>query len=170
METNIEITNLKCKSCGGTLETVPGSDRAVCPYCGTEHLVTQSGEAVAAAHLQKVQEGIDRNTAELAIPRIEGEIRRLEQDWTNVVATPIGVILWWTAAVFVMLDWLVDCFMFGIFGNVTWFTLLIGLGLTWIAANRSTDRQKRISAYKASIEQKIAERSRDLDELRSKVT
>jgi DNA-directed RNA polymerase subunit RPC12/RpoP len=75
--------NLSCANCGGKLEVYDTMDRFACAYCGTEMLVQRRGGTVAlkvvAEAIQKVQKGVDKTAAELAIVRLEKERSELLQ-------------------------------------------------------------------------------------------
>jgi hypothetical protein len=81
------IVKLACVSCGAALEIGPDLDQLACGYCGTSQMVKRSGGAISLAPLvegiRRVERGVDRTAAELAIKRLEGElgsIRRQEAD------------------------------------------------------------------------------------------
>lgn len=78
----MEIINLKCPSCAGALEVTSDMDRFACGYCGSEQMVVRQGGTVSLKlvtdAISRVQVGTDKTAAELALKRLEGEIRNAE--------------------------------------------------------------------------------------------
>jgi hypothetical protein len=72
---------LKCQSCGGKLEVYEDMDRFSCSYCGTEMIVQRRGGTIALKLVQeaikKVQVGTDKTAAELALVRLNDELKPL---------------------------------------------------------------------------------------------
>jgi len=72
---------LSCPSCGAKLQITEDIDRFACTACGNEHIVNRSGGVFTlkpvSKGVPKVQEGVDKTTAELAIARIKDEIKQL---------------------------------------------------------------------------------------------
>jgi hypothetical protein len=77
-----DYVTLSCPSCGGRLEISAEIDRFACGHCGNEHIVNRSGGIVSISpiveEIKKVSSGVDATAAELAIIRIEKEIKELE--------------------------------------------------------------------------------------------
>ena len=78
----VDIFSLTCPSCGGKLQLTPDIERFACGYCGSELLVRKSGGIVTlapvVAELKGVKQGVDRTASELAIVRLQKEIKQLE--------------------------------------------------------------------------------------------
>ncbi|MCL4561888.1 MAG: hypothetical protein M1281_14925 [Chloroflexi bacterium] len=83
---------LTCPSCGGKLQITDDCDRFFCEYCGIEHLAKRSGGAISLIPVVRELKGIRTNTAqmasEMAIPRVEAEIRQLENAIDRVSSDP----------------------------------------------------------------------------------
>lgn len=76
-----EFITLTCPSCGAKLQITEDVDRFVCSSCRNEHIVNRSGGVFTLRAvldgISRVQEGIDKTSAELAIARIKEEINQL---------------------------------------------------------------------------------------------
>jgi len=76
-----DLITLTCPTCGGRLTVADGVERLACVHCGNEYLVRRTGSTV---YLEKTMvelgSSLERNTAELAIPRLRGEIAELEKE------------------------------------------------------------------------------------------
>lgn len=76
-----DFVTLTCPSCGGKLQITQDIDQFACGYCGNEHMVKRGGGIVALAPLveglTRVQAGVDKTAAELAMPRLSREIADL---------------------------------------------------------------------------------------------
>lgn len=79
---------LKCQSCGAKLEVYDDMNRFACGYCGTEMLVERRGGTVSLKAveqaIQKVQIGTDKTAAELALARLNEELKALTARRTEV--------------------------------------------------------------------------------------
>jgi hypothetical protein len=79
-----DFVTLTCPSCGGKLEITNDIDRFACGHCGAEHIVRRSGGIVSlapvVAALGKVQVGVDKTAAELAIVRLKEETEGLQRE------------------------------------------------------------------------------------------
>ena len=82
-----EFVTLTCPSCGGKLEITEDIERFACANCGKEHLVKRGGGTILIRPitdgLAKVQTGVDRTAAELAIVRLKKEIPALKDALEN---------------------------------------------------------------------------------------
>jgi len=80
--------SLTCPSCGGKLQLTNDVERFACANCGNEHVVKRSGGVVTIApvidELKKVQVGVDKTASELAIKRLQEEIRILKEEQSRV--------------------------------------------------------------------------------------
>lgn len=72
------FVTLSCPSCGGKLQITEDIDRFACAHCGQEHIVKRSGGIVTLAPvvdaIKRVEVGVDKTAAELAMARLEREI------------------------------------------------------------------------------------------------
>jgi hypothetical protein len=77
-----EFITLTCPSCGGKLQITEDVERFACVYCGNEQIVKRGNGIVSLSPvvdgLNKVQIGTDRTASELAVTRLNNEIRELE--------------------------------------------------------------------------------------------
>src|SRR5260370_39266773 len=73
--------SLKCQSCGGKLDVYEDMERFACGYCGTEMIGQRRSGTVALKLVQeaikKVQVGTDKTAAELALVRLDDELKAL---------------------------------------------------------------------------------------------
>ena len=113
------IINLTCPSCGGKLQITNDIDRFSCGYCGNEQIVNRSGGIVTlepvVERLSKIEAGVDKTAAELAITRLKNEISELTAEFEKVNKHPyikhgisINIFLIFASLlIFVLLiDWL----------------------------------------------------------------
>ena len=74
-----EFFSISCPSCGQKLQVGNDIERFACGYCGNELIVKRGGGIVSLSPviegIKRVQVGVDRTAAELAIQRIKEEIR-----------------------------------------------------------------------------------------------
>jgi len=84
---------LKCQSCGGSLEIYEDMNHFACGYCGSEMMVQRRGGTVALKAvtdaIQKVQIGTDQTAAELAINRLQHEMRQCAAQRNVIVNAPL---------------------------------------------------------------------------------
>ena len=77
-----DFVTLSCPSCGGKLEVTRDIERFACAHCGLEHMVKRTGGTVSLSPivdaLKKVEVGVDKTAAELAIVRIQKEIEDIQ--------------------------------------------------------------------------------------------
>lgn len=82
------VIALSCPTCGAPLAVTPGTDSLRCAYCRNTHRVAHDNGHVSLAPLVEridaMQTGVDRVAAELAIPRMEDEIRALASELASV--------------------------------------------------------------------------------------
>ena len=73
-----DFITLSCPSCGGRLDITDDVERFVCAHCGNEHIVKRSGGMIyLKKSLADMASSMEKNTAELALPRLKGEIAEL---------------------------------------------------------------------------------------------
>jgi DNA-directed RNA polymerase subunit RPC12/RpoP len=93
-----DFITLSCPNCGGKLEITPETDRFSCKFCGMEHLVKHTGNAISLAPVldglkrvegkfDQVLSGSDRLAAEQTIQRLKSEIADLEKKVTEKEAS-----------------------------------------------------------------------------------
>lgn len=77
-----DYITLSCPSCGARLEVTQDIERFACAHCGREHIVKRGGGIVSLSPvvdaLRKVEVGVDKTAAELAIVRLQKEIAYLQ--------------------------------------------------------------------------------------------
>lgn len=88
-----DFVTLSCPSCGGKLEVTNDIDRFACAHCGREHVVKRTGGTVSLSPvvdaLRKVEVGVDKTAAELAIVRLQKEIDDIQaQKQTQLANNP----------------------------------------------------------------------------------
>jgi ribosomal protein S27E len=90
-----EFITLSCPSCGARLQVTQDLERFACSNCGNEHIVKRTGGTVSlapvVAQLSRVQAGVDKTAAELAIARLQGEIHALEARDSSEEARTNGI-------------------------------------------------------------------------------
>lgn len=73
------LLKLSCANCSAPLEVGDNLERFTCSYCGTAQVVERSGGVISTRKLETainaVQRGTDRTAAELAMPRLNNELR-----------------------------------------------------------------------------------------------
>jgi primosomal protein N' len=73
-----DLVTLSCPTCGGKLQITDDIHRFACSHCGNEHIVNRSGGIVSISPvvegLSKVQAGVDKTAAELAIRRLREDL------------------------------------------------------------------------------------------------
>lgn len=182
---------LKCQSCGGSLEVYDDVDRFACGYCRTEMIVQRRGgtvtlKAVTEA-IHRVQIGTDKTAAELAIPRIQEEMRKCAEHRNFIMAAslnlpPVGGAYVFVTLICGLLTFMLPATAFAPSGNVLvslLLTLLFGL-LTFVCA-KLTGRtysfykaeRERLGTVRANdlaaVEQRLEELNRQLAEKRAVV-
>jgi DNA-directed RNA polymerase subunit RPC12/RpoP len=82
---------LNCANCGAKLDVYDDMDRFACAYCGTEMVVQRRGGTVAlkavTEAIRKVQIGTDKTAAELALVRLDKEVKQLRNAYANLEDT-----------------------------------------------------------------------------------
>jgi primosomal protein N' len=77
-----DFVTLSCPSCGGKLEVTHDIDCFACAHCGREHMVKRTGGTVSLSPvvdaMRKVEVGVDKTAAELAIVRLQKEIENIQ--------------------------------------------------------------------------------------------
>ncbi len=77
-----DFITLSCPTCGAKLEITKDLERFACSHCGQEHIIRRGGGIVSLAPvigaIGKIQSGVDRTAAELALVRLPREIAELQ--------------------------------------------------------------------------------------------
>ena len=77
-----DFITLSCPNCGGKLNITNDLERFACGYCGMEQVVIRGGKVISlkpvVEKLTSIQGGVDKTASELAIKRLNDEIRSLE--------------------------------------------------------------------------------------------
>ena len=78
-----DFVTLSCPSCGAKLEIGKDTDRFACEHCGQEHIVKRGGGVVSLSPvldaIGKIEVGVDKTAAELAIVRLRKDIEDSER-------------------------------------------------------------------------------------------
>ena len=156
--------NLNCANCGAKVDVYDDLDRFACGYCGTESMVQRRGtvalKAVTEA-VKKVQIGTDKTAAELALVRLEKELRALkaeEQRFLSKLDTKTGQLTLFVAVVAVF--GIVPAHSMGGGAGVVFGTLVITCGLAgiWSIVNRNPPKEVTdVQAKLRHIQQRMAE-------------
>ncbi len=76
-----DFVTLTCPSCGGKLEISDNIERFVCSSCKNEHVVRRGGGIISISpvekELGKINHGVNNTAAELALVRINKDIRNI---------------------------------------------------------------------------------------------
>jgi predicted RNA-binding Zn-ribbon protein involved in translation (DUF1610 family) len=81
------MIQLSCPSCGAKLKITSDMDRFACIHCGTEVLVKRGEDTISLSPvvdaIRRVQHGVDRTAAELAIARLRDDLRELDIEFDS---------------------------------------------------------------------------------------
>lgn len=159
---------LNCQSCGGKLEIYSDMDRFACGYCGTEMMVQRRGGTVAlkavTEAIAKVQVGTDRTAAELALVRLETEMKDRKTAERVLRENSAGLFneLLVYGAIFVIFG-VVAVVQIGVFGVVL---ILLGGVLGLAGWGNMTSQEKelaRLQTQIAVLKEKIDEKKKIVD-------
>jgi hypothetical protein len=155
---------LKCQSCGGKLDVYEDMERFACAYCGTEMIVQRRGGTVALKLVQeaikKVQVGTDKTAAELALVRLNDELKTLQRTKILVQGDPrygkfgcLGVV-----------GMILPMFFIEYLGGAILVLALPGLALQiWTIANlfrTKKENREKFEMQVAELNRQIAENKR----------
>lgn len=77
-----DYISLTCPTCGTKLKITDDMNNFACGHCGSEQIVKREGGAISLAPLVESEkgtnDGVDKTESELAIPRLEKEIKQFE--------------------------------------------------------------------------------------------
>ena len=74
------IRLLACPACGASLTILTGVERLSCTYCAASLAVERrESDGISLSVIQRLQKGMDRTAAELAIVRLNKEIRDVQR-------------------------------------------------------------------------------------------
>jgi len=83
----MEVIMLTCPTCGARVEVTQDIDRFACLHCGNEMLVIRrGGTASLRPVLEQVRDGAVRTASELAIKRLDDEVRELMKQRSPLAA------------------------------------------------------------------------------------
>jgi len=179
-----DLITLSCPNCGGKLEITPDIERFACGHCGREHIVKRSGGIVALSPvvdaIKKVEVGVNKTASELALARLDRDIRELQAQRAQVLAGMpepgatlliIGglsgffglalLFIGWSYSTWSDIDWR-GMLIFGVLA------FLVGIGLAYLNFSGHAGWERRLrealEPYNAAIaaKQKEAEQHRRL--------
>lgn len=81
----MQVIRLSCPSCGGALDINSNLDKFACAYCGTALSAVRRGGTVSlnTEILDDVRIGTNRTAAELALTRLEKELKKLDKELSS---------------------------------------------------------------------------------------
>lgn len=89
-----DFVSLTCPKCGGKLQVTKDIEMFACGYCGTEHIVKRGNGIITLKpvldSIQKVQQGVDKTSSELAIARLTEEVQDIEGQIAKMQALDSG--------------------------------------------------------------------------------
>jgi len=176
-----DFVTLTCPSCGGKLEITSDIDRFACSHCGREHIVKRSGGIISLSPvmdvLKRVEVGVDRTAAELAITRLQREIVGLQLNRNNLLQahprkavprrtkyTYFGAVLFLVGLCIVLWGLLIaDNSTQPVILLVGAPTTLVGLGLIFFVSTPTTEEwDKTIGLQIKSLDEQIVAKSTEL--------
>ena len=163
---------LNCLNCGGQLDVYDDMERFACGFCGTGMIVQRRGGTVSLKSVEeaihKVQIGTDKTAAELALVRLNEELKKLTDDERLVAnstsALSLMVIAWTGFCVGIMVP---------IEGSGSSGSLLFGLSATVGSAflfRRGWKSKERSDQRLTALRQQIAYINTHIEEQRKIVT
>jgi len=83
-----DFTIITCPQCNNKLQIGKNVGQFACESCGTEFVVDRSGGIISILPLvegiRKVQTGVDKTAAELALARLRRDIEQLQEDYRGI--------------------------------------------------------------------------------------
>ena len=77
-----DYISLTCPTCGTKLKITDDMNNFACSHCGSEYIVKREGGAISLVPFVESEkgtnDGVEKTESELAIPRLEKEIKQLE--------------------------------------------------------------------------------------------
>ena len=150
---------LTCPSCGADLKIDSKSQTFTCGHCGKQFLVKQSGGALSiipiVEGIRNVQTGVDKTASELAIKRLQKEIRELEDDLQGIKSldgeqAKKGLEMIGAGALLMLFFGSIDV---GI-APVLFFSLLVIAGIVMLVSALSGKNKDKINAMTQELNQK----------------
>lgn len=163
---------LNCLNCGGRLDVYDDMERFACGFCGTGMIVQRRGGTVSlksvAEAIHKVQIGTDKTAAELALVRLNEELKKLTDEERLVAnstsALSLMLIAWTGFGVGIIVS---------LKGSDSWGSLIFGLSTTVgsvLLFMRACKNQERESQRLTALRQQIAYANTHIEEQRKIVT
>ena len=170
-----DFITLSCPSCGNKLQITEDIEKFACAACGNEHIVNRSGGIVTLKpvidSITKVQIGVDKTASELAIVRLNEEIKNIKLNIVSVEKEDIdnGRVLRNLGAVFITLATLlilvnvnnksnVVCFSIGVINGIIGLLLFYwGNKASKDAKQNKDEKLKKLWVILISKEKELAE-------------
>lgn len=84
----VDIISVACPSCGARVKRTDDFERVQCEYCGNELFVDWSNGNISLVKFERslrdMKSGVDKTASELAIVRLEKEIKQLSKEIDNI--------------------------------------------------------------------------------------
>lgn len=162
------FVGLNCTNCGAKLDVYDDMARFACGYCGTEMIVQRRGGTISlkgvAEAIKKVQVGTDKTAAELALVRLNEELKALTEEsvklkaGTSSTSRGCSVMFAATAGSFGLLFFISDLQKPGFVAMVG--LVLLAVSILWLIRAFSSTPAERL----ATLDQQIAETRRRIQE------
>jgi len=165
-----DFVTLSCPSCRGRLEITQDIERFACAHCGREHVVKRSGGIVSLSPvidaIRKVEIGVDKTAAELAIVLLQKEIADVRGRRDSLLASsprpqinPMYILLIFTGAVLAYVA-IGGASVTGFASGIV--IVLIGLVPFFIHPSRTKNWDTTVGAQLKSIERELAAKYSEL--------
>jgi hypothetical protein len=155
-----QFVRLNCQSCGGKLEVYRDMEQFACGYCGTEMIVQRRGGTVAlkavTEAIKQVQIGTDKTAAELALARLESEMKDLKITEAALREQSGGTLWMIFGAIFASLG-IAAAFEIVVLGVIL---ILLGCVLGFAGWGLMTSKEAKLP----KLERRIAALSEKIDE------
>ena len=160
---------LNCQNCGGKLEIYPDMDRFACGYCGTEMMVQRRGGTVAlkavTEAIAKIQVGTDKTAAELALVRLETEMRQLMAKalMTRETESGVGKVIGRAIVLMVLgVIWIAKAGLDSL-GSLLLLASLLFAASRWAKWSTSTEELAGLESQIQALQGKIEEKKQIVD-------
>jgi ribosomal protein S27E len=165
---------LNCANCGAKLDVYDDMDRFACGFCGTELIAQRRGGTIAlkavTEAIKRVQVGTDKTAAELALARLNEELKKLtanaaELSYTRRTNRALSVMVGVPGVFFGLF-----LIMFSIIGRSS-SAFMLGLALAagsgiWIKMSwAQSEPLAAITKRMAEVERQMTEQRRIVDVL-----
>lgn len=182
----VRIVSLKCPQCGGALQVSPEMQHFACGYCGGSVVVSRSGGTISLGLeqvLANVQKGTDKTAAELAIPRLEREIREKEDEiqaetlnatkvkedagsTATVGCLALVILSVFGAMAFMMVTAEVS---FGILSLIPVGVFLVASAILWVSWSGRHAKAQALAQREEEIKARLASHSTELEQLKTRL-